>query len=49
MIKDEAETADCGTGSYSLPVDQNFGTIYYRLLYMDANGKVLAAGDVGTL
>jgi hypothetical protein len=43
-------TVDCGIGSNCiLPVDRNIGMVYYRLIYVDANGKVLATSDVETL
>ncbi|PWU04519.1 MAG: hypothetical protein C5B51_16570 [Terriglobia bacterium] len=43
------QAADCGTGSCSIPVDRNIGPLYYRLLYLDVNGKILAIGGVQTL
>jgi hypothetical protein len=39
---------DCGTGSCLLPVDRSIGTVYYRLVYLDPSGKVLATSDVET-
>jgi Big-like domain-containing protein len=43
------QVVDCGTGTCSLPVDRNIGTVYYRVLYVDSNGKLLATSDVQTL
>jgi len=45
-----ANTAfDCGTGTCAPPWDRNIGTVYYRLIYVDSNSKVLATSDVQTL
>lgn len=45
-----ANTAyDCGTGTCALPVDRNIGPVYYRIVYLDSNSKVLATSDVGVL
>ena len=32
-----------------LPVDRNIGPVYYRLIYLDINGRVLATSDVQVL
>ena len=40
---------DCGAGACTLPVDRQISPIYYRLLYLDVNGVVLASSDVQTL
>ncbi len=40
---------DCGAGSCTLPVDRTFGTVYYRVIYLDVNSNVLATSDVETL
>jgi len=40
---------NCGAGSCILPVDRNIGAVYYRLIYLDSNSKVLAVSDVNTL
>ena len=43
-------TFDCGVGSScALPVDRNIGTVFYRLVYLDAKGKVLVTSGVETL
>ena len=39
---------DCGIGSCTLPVDQQIGPVFYRLIYLGANGNVLAISDVQT-
>jgi hypothetical protein len=44
-----AYTFDCGIGSCTLPVDRSIGTVYYRLIYLDSIGKVVATSDVETL
>lgn len=41
--------ADIGTGASSLPVDIKIGTVYYRLLYLDINSRVLATSDIQTI
>jgi hypothetical protein len=40
---------DCGTGTCSLPVDLRISQLYYRLLYLDSSGAVLAASDIQTV
>lgn len=41
---------DCGgTGSCTLPVDRNVGPLYYRLVYLGTNSKVVAVSDVQVL
>jgi hypothetical protein len=40
---------DCGTGTCTLPVDSNVGTIYYVIQYLDTNGHVLATSAVQNL
>jgi hypothetical protein len=40
---------DCGSGSCTLPVDRQIGTVYYRLRYLDAAGNVLATSATQTL
>jgi hypothetical protein len=42
-------TIDCGTGSCTLPVDRTIGPVYFRLIYRNANGAVLATSDIQTL
>jgi len=42
-------TQDCSSGACTLPVDRQIGTVYYQLVYLDANGAVLATSDVQTL
>ncbi len=39
---------DCGTGTCQLPVDKSIGVIYYRLIYRDAGGAVLATSALQT-
>jgi len=41
--------ADIGTGASALPVDIKIGTVYYRLLYLDINSRVLATSDIQTI
>ena len=43
-----AYTFDCEIGSCTLPVDRSIGTVYYRLIYLDSIGKVVATSDVET-
>jgi hypothetical protein len=44
------QTFNCGTGAAcTLPVDKNFGTIWYRLLFLNSSGALLATSDVQTL
>lgn len=43
------QTTDCGAGPCSLPVDKNFGTVYYRLIYYDTNKNVLMTSDIQQL
>ncbi len=43
------QTFDCGTGNCTLPVDQQIGSLYFRLVYLDGNSRVLATSDVQTL
>jgi hypothetical protein len=40
---------NCGTGTCLLPVNRNIGPVYYRIIYLDSNSKVLAISDVQTL
>jgi hypothetical protein len=40
---------NCGTGTCTLPVDRNIGTIYYRLVYLSSSGAVLATSDMETI
>jgi hypothetical protein len=40
---------NCGTGSCTVPVDRQIGTVYYQLIYIDGAGRVLATSDVQTL
>lgn len=41
---------DCGTGANcKVPVDQNVGTVYYRIIYLNSSGAILATSDVQTL
>jgi hypothetical protein len=40
---------DCGSGTCALPVDRRIGPVYYRLIYLDSNSKILAVSDVQTL
>jgi hypothetical protein len=42
-------TASCVSGVCSIPIDRTIGTVYYRPLYIDINGRVVAVGDVQTL
>jgi hypothetical protein len=39
----------CETGSCTLPVNRNIGTVYYQLIFLDARSQVLATSDVQTL
>ena len=42
-------SSNCGSGAACvLPVDRNIGVVYYRLIYLDSTGKVLATSDVQT-
>ena len=40
---------DCGTGTCTIPWDKQIGPLYYRILYLDASGKILASSDVQQL
>ena len=40
------QTIACGTGTCTLPVDKQIGTVYYRLIFLDANSLVRAASDI---
>ena len=40
---------DLAANNGVLPVDCNIGPVYYRLIYLDVNGRVLATSDVQTL
>src|SRR5215469_180906 len=44
-----SNSVNCGTGTCTLPVDRNIGTVYYRIVYLDSNSRVLASSDVQTL
>ncbi len=45
-----ARAVDCGAGSAcTLPLDRGIGPVFYKLLYLDASGRVIAASDVQTL
>ena len=39
----------CSTGTCTVPVDRKIGPWYYRLLYLDTNGDLLASSDVQAL
>ena len=41
--------ADCGTGTCTLPVDRQIGTVYFQVQYLDANGRILANGAIETM
>lgn len=41
--------ADCGTGTCTLPVDRQIGTVYFQVQYLDANGRILATGSIETM
>jgi hypothetical protein len=42
-----AASVDCGgSGSCTVPVDLNIGTVYYRIIYTDSTGKVLSMSDI---
>jgi hypothetical protein len=43
------QTFDCETGTCKLAVDRQIGVLYYRFVYRDTTGKVLATSDVQTL
>jgi hypothetical protein len=44
------QTFNCGTGAAcTLPVDKNFGTIWYRLLFLNSSGALLATSDIQIL
>jgi hypothetical protein len=40
---------DCGTGTCSLPVDLRISQLYYRLIYRNSSGAVLAVSDIQTM
>jgi hypothetical protein len=40
---------DCGTGACQLLADRNIGPIFYRLIYLNSSGGVLAISDVQEL
>ncbi len=40
------QSFDCGSGTCTLPVDRNIGSVYYRLVYLDSQGRLLATSDV---
>jgi hypothetical protein len=42
-------TVDCGTGTCVLPVDRQIGTVFYRILYLNSAGTVLATSDIQQL
>jgi hypothetical protein len=48
-VDNGTSVVDCGSGTCALPVDRQFGPIYYRLIYLDANSTILAVSDVQTL
>jgi hypothetical protein len=40
---------DCGSAfPCTIPADENIGTVYYRLIYRNSSGVVLATSDVAT-
>lgn len=43
------DTFDCGTGNCTPGWDKNIGTIYYRVLYRNSAGEVIATSDVQQL
>ena len=49
-LDDQAgQVTECPNGSCSLPVDAALGTVYLRILYLDANGHVLSRSDIQQL
>ena len=44
-----ANEVDCGTGACTIPWDGSLGKLYYRLLYVNASGAVIATSDMQTL
>lgn len=44
-----ASAVDCGTGSCTLPVDRNIGTVYIRIYQLAADGHWLSRSGVQTL
>ncbi|HLG97128.1 MAG TPA: hypothetical protein VKX49_12520 [Bryobacteraceae bacterium] len=42
-------TVACSTNSCTIPADRQIGTIYYRLVYVNSSGKVLATSAVQTI
>jgi hypothetical protein len=42
------QTFDCGTGNCTLPVDPQVGLVYFRLVYLDTNSRLLAISAVQT-
>jgi hypothetical protein len=43
------QTFDCGSGTCALPVDSQIGSVYYRVIYLDTNSRVLASSDIQIL
>jgi hypothetical protein len=43
------QTFDCGPGTCAVPVDRAIGLVYYKLVYLDNKGNVLAVSDIQTL
>jgi len=43
------QTFDCVGGSCVLPVDRNIGPVYYKILYVNSSGAVLATSDMQSL
>ncbi len=43
------QSFDCGSGTCALPVDRNIGSVYYRLVYLDSQGHLLATSDIQQL
>jgi hypothetical protein len=50
LLDTGAVTQDCGTGAAcQLLVDRNIGPVFYRLIYLNSSGTVLAVSDVQQL
>ena len=44
-----ANEISLGSGSGTIPWDHKLGTLYYKLLYLNSSGAVLASSDVQSL
>lgn len=44
-----ADTVNCGTGTCTIPWDRKIGTLYYKLIYLNSSGEVVASSDVQSL